>query len=120
MHQIFYIKIAIAARCNLVIFFFFSRITEIWTMNEARITILAFLEHYNTRAPVFQCQCNTQYFNPIHWINVSINVHTLCSDTIVWYCSFSTAVLQYQYQGLCIVLQYKTARLVHPYEALFK
>ena len=31
------------------------------------------------------------------------------------YCSFSTVVLQYQYQGFSIVLQYKTARLVHPW-----
>jgi hypothetical protein len=31
------------------------------------------------------------------------------------YCSFSKVVLQYQYQGSSIVLQYKTARLVHPW-----
>ena len=31
------------------------------------------------------------------------------------YCSFSKVVLQYQYQGFSIVLQYKTARLVHPW-----
>ena len=30
------------------------------------------------------------------------------------YCSFSNSVLQYQYQGFSIVLQYKTARLVQP------
>jgi hypothetical protein len=33
------------------------------------------------------------------------------------YCSFSKVVLQYQYQGFSIVLQYKTARLVHPWPA---
>jgi hypothetical protein len=31
------------------------------------------------------------------------------------YCSFSKVALQYQYQGFSIVLQYKTARLVHPW-----
>jgi hypothetical protein len=31
------------------------------------------------------------------------------------YCSFSKVVLQYQYQNFSIVLQYKTARLVHPW-----
>jgi hypothetical protein len=31
------------------------------------------------------------------------------------YCSLSKAVLQYQYQGSSIVLQYKTGRLVHPW-----
>ena len=31
------------------------------------------------------------------------------------YWSFSTVVLQYQYQGFGIVFQYKTARLVHPW-----
>jgi hypothetical protein len=30
-------------------------------------------------------------------------------------CSFSKVVLQYQYQRYSIVLQYKTARLVHPW-----
>ena len=30
------------------------------------------------------------------------------------YCYFSKLVLQYQYQGFSIVLQYKTARLFHP------
>jgi hypothetical protein len=30
------------------------------------------------------------------------------------YCLFSKVVLQYQYQSFSIVLQYKTARLVHP------
>jgi hypothetical protein len=33
------------------------------------------------------------------------------------YCSFFTVVLQYQYQNFGIVLQYKTARLVHPCSA---
>ena len=31
------------------------------------------------------------------------------------YCLFSKVVLQYQYQGSSIVLQYKTERLVHPW-----
>jgi hypothetical protein len=36
------------------------------------------------------------------------------------YCSFSKVVLHYQYQSFNIVLQYKTARLVHPcYGLLF-
>ena len=45
-------------------------------------------------------------------------VNLLCSKTnfraLLKYCSLSTVVLQYQYQGFGIVLQYKTARLVHP------
>jgi hypothetical protein len=31
------------------------------------------------------------------------------------YCLFAKVVFQYQYQGFSIVLQYKTARLVHPW-----
>ena len=37
------------------------------------------------------------------------------SLVLLEYCSFSKVVLQYQYQGFSIVLQYKTARLVHPW-----
>ena len=34
---------------------------------------------------------------------------------LLQYCSFSTLVLQYQYQSFSIVLQYKTAIIVHPW-----
>ena len=45
------------------------------------------------------------------------SAHTLIRQNFLVlpeYCSFSKVVLQYQYQGCSIVLQYKTARLVHP------
>ena len=49
--------------------------------------------------------------------------YSICARTLIRqifpvlfeYCSFSKVVLQYQYQGSSIVLQYKTARLVHPW-----
>jgi hypothetical protein len=46
-----------------------------------------------------------------------ISAHALTRQTCLVlpeYCLYSKVVLQYQYQGSSIVLQYKTARLVHP------
>jgi hypothetical protein len=67
---------------------------------------------------------NSPYYNFLsHHIR---NVHmssanalrcTICL-VLLQYCSFSTQVLQYQYQSFSILLQYKTARLVHPCQAV--
>ena len=42
------------------------------------------------------------------------SARTLIFLVLLEYCLFPKVVLQYQYQGFSIVLQYKTARLVHP------
>ena len=48
------------------------------------------------------------------FFGLQVQCTLLCSEIIIWYCSISTEVLQYQYQGFSIVLEYETARLVHP------
>ena len=62
-------------------------------------------------APFFNFFCHS------FWNARMSSAHTLIRQNFLVlpeYCSFSKVVLQYQYQGFSIVLQYKTARLVHP------
>ena len=64
---------------------------------------------------------NSPYFN---FLCHSIwSAHMGSAGTLLWqfilvlpeYCTFSKVVIQYQYKGFSIVLQYKTARLGHPW-----
>ena len=65
---------------------------------------------------VLQLNLDSKHFS----IKVPLSHYLTCFMSIArkilcWYCRFLTAVLQYQYQSFSIVLQYKTARLVHPW-----